>query len=58
MLLTMSEKIQESFVDKIQFLKRMGLPSEFGQLTIHLISNSYINGETIRLDAAIRMPPR
>jgi NAD(P)-dependent dehydrogenase (short-subunit alcohol dehydrogenase family) len=58
MLLGMPENVQESLVDKIQFPKRMGLPSEFGRLAIHIIENSYLNGETIRLDAAIRMPPK
>lgn len=58
MLLAMSENVQESLVDKIQFPKRMGSPSEFGRLAVHMIENSYINGETIRLDAAIRMPAK
>jgi NAD(P)-dependent dehydrogenase (short-subunit alcohol dehydrogenase family) len=55
MLLGMPENVQESLVDKIQFPKRMGSPSEFGRLAIHMIENSYINGETIRIDGAIRM---
>jgi NAD(P)-dependent dehydrogenase (short-subunit alcohol dehydrogenase family) len=58
MLLNMPENVQEALVANIQFPKRMGLPSEFGQLVIHLIENSYINAECIRLDAAIRMQPR
>ncbi|MGB0834984.1 MAG: 3-hydroxyacyl-CoA dehydrogenase [Psychrobium sp.] len=55
MLLGMPDNVQESLVANIQFPKRMGYPSEFGRLAIHMIENSYINGETIRLDAAIRM---
>ena len=58
MLLGMPKKVQESLVDKIQFPKRMGAPSEFGRLAVHIIENSYINGESIRLDGAIRMPPK
>jgi len=58
MLLAMPENVQESLVDKIQFPKRMGLPSEFGRLAVHMVENSYFNGETVRLDAAIRMPPK
>jgi len=58
MLLAMPENVQESLVDKIQFPKRMGLPSEFGRLVVHMVENSYFNGETVRLDAAIRMPPK
>lgn len=58
LLLGMPDNVQESLVSNIQFPKRMGYPSEFGQLAIHMIENSYINGETIRLDAAIRMPAK
>lgn len=58
MLLNMPQNVQDALVANIQFPKRMGLPSEFGQLVIHLIENSYINAECIRLDAAIRMQPR
>lgn len=58
MLLAMPENVQEALVSNIQFPKRMGLPREYGDLVVHLASNSYINGETIRLDGAIRMQPR
>ncbi|MGB1299252.1 MAG: 3-hydroxyacyl-CoA dehydrogenase [Psychrobium sp.] len=58
MLLGMPDNVQESLVANIQFPKRMGYPSEFGRLAIHMVENSYINGETIRLDAAIRMPAK
>jgi len=58
MLLAMPEKVQESLVNNIQFPKRMGLPSEFARLALHIIENAYINGETIRLDGGIRMPSR
>ena len=58
LLLGMPDKVQESLVDNIQFPKRMGLPKEFGDLVAHIASNAYINGETIRLDGAIRMQPR
>jgi NAD(P)-dependent dehydrogenase (short-subunit alcohol dehydrogenase family) len=58
MLLNMPQSVQDALVANIQFPKRMGLPSEFGQLVIHLIENAYINAECIRLDAAIRMQPR
>lgn len=58
LLLGMPENVQESLVANVQFPKRLGYPSEFGQLAIHMIENSYINGETTRLDAAIRMPAK
>jgi len=38
--------------------QRLGQPSEFGRLVRHIVENPMINGETIRLDGALRMPPR
>jgi len=58
MLLAMPEAVQQSLVNHVQFPKRLGLPEEFGRLVMHIIENSYLNGETIRLDGAIRMPPK
>lgn len=40
----------------IVFPKRFGKPSEYGQLAVFLLSHNYLNGETIRLDGAIRLP--
>jgi NAD(P)-dependent dehydrogenase (short-subunit alcohol dehydrogenase family) len=37
---------------------RLGRPEEFAFLAAHIVENAYLNGETIRLDAAIRMAPR
>ncbi|KAK6050947.1 hypothetical protein COOONC_11549 [Cooperia oncophora] len=36
---------------------RMGSPEEFGALVQHIIQNRYLNGEVIRLDGSLRMPP-
>lgn len=58
MLLNMPEKVQEGLVANIQFPKRLGLPEEYGKLAVHLSENAYINGETIRLDGALRMQPK
>ncbi len=33
-------------------------PAEYGALALHMIENGYLNGETIRLDGALRMPPK
>jgi len=55
MLLNMPASVQEGLVADIQFPKRLGLPSEYGALVTHLAENAYINGETIRLDGALRM---
>jgi 3-hydroxyacyl-CoA dehydrogenase / 3-hydroxy-2-methylbutyryl-CoA dehydrogenase len=43
---------------QIPFPNRLGEPAEFGALACHVIENSMLNGETIRLDGALRMPPR
>ena len=40
------------------FPKRLGLPDEFASLVLQLCENTYMNGETIRLDGGIRMPPK
>ncbi len=39
----------------VPFPSRLGKPDEFAKLVLHIIENSYINGEVIRLDGAIRM---
>jgi 3-hydroxyacyl-CoA dehydrogenase/3-hydroxy-2-methylbutyryl-CoA dehydrogenase len=44
--------------ESVPFPKRLGKPEEFAQLAEHLLVNPYINGETIRLDGAIRMAPK
>jgi NAD(P)-dependent dehydrogenase (short-subunit alcohol dehydrogenase family) len=48
-------KATEELVDTIPFPHRMGRPPEFAHLVQHLIENTYLNGEVIRLDGAIRM---
>ncbi len=42
----------------VPFPKRLGNPPEFGSLVMELVRNTYFNGQCIRLDGAIRMPPR
>lgn len=42
----------------VPFPKRLGKPEEFGSLVLELVRNSYFNGQTLRLDGAIRMPPK
>ena len=44
--------------ESVPFPKRVGVPEEFALLVEHLIINPYINGETIRLDGALRMAPK
>ena len=42
----------------IQFPKRLGRPEEFALLVDSIVRNPYLNGETIRLDGALRFPPK
>jgi 3-hydroxyacyl-CoA dehydrogenase / 3-hydroxy-2-methylbutyryl-CoA dehydrogenase len=42
----------------IPFPQRLGRPAEFAALALHVVENQMLNGETIRLDGALRMPPR
>lgn len=51
-------KVLEVLSASVPFPKRLGKPSEFGSLVMELVRNSYFNGQNIRLDGAIRMPPR
>ena len=48
--------VKESLIAITQFPKRLGFPAEFAQEVAHIVNCSYLNGETIRLDAGIRMP--
>jgi NAD(P)-dependent dehydrogenase (short-subunit alcohol dehydrogenase family) len=50
--------IRESLAKSIPHPARLGRPSEFAMLAAHIIENPMLNGETIRLDGAIRMSPR
>jgi NAD(P)-dependent dehydrogenase (short-subunit alcohol dehydrogenase family) len=58
LLAGLPEKAQEVLAQSIPFPKRLGRPEEFAQLALTMIENGYFNGETVRLDGAIRMPPR
>ena len=55
MLLGMPAEVQESLNKMVPFPTRMGKPSEYAALVRHIAENSYLNGEVIRLDGAIRM---
>lgn len=52
------EETKEAISKGIPFPSRMGNPNEFGFLVEHIIENPYLNGESIRLDGAVRMQPR
>ena len=50
--------IQESLAKSVPFPARLGRPAEYAALAQHIVENEMLNGETIRLDGALRMAPR
>jgi NAD(P)-dependent dehydrogenase (short-subunit alcohol dehydrogenase family) len=52
------EAVQESLAKSIPFPQRLGKPEEFAELACHIVTNTHLNGEVIRLDGALRMAPR
>ncbi|MFC8386333.1 SDR family NAD(P)-dependent oxidoreductase [Nocardia sp. NPDC057272] len=54
----LSDEARTSLAGQVPHPKRLGDPDEYAALVEHLVSNPMINGETIRLDGAIRMAPR
>jgi NAD(P)-dependent dehydrogenase (short-subunit alcohol dehydrogenase family) len=57
-MLSVPEQMKENLVKDIMFPKRMGRPEEFGLLVESIARNPYLNGENIRLDGALRFPPK
>ena len=58
LLAGLPEKAQQSLAAAVPFPKRLGRPEEYANLVLTMIETGYFNGETVRLDGAIRMPPR
>ncbi len=58
MLALLPEENRKALGAGIPFPQRLGRPSEYAQLACAILTNPYLNGETIRLDGALRMPPR
>jgi NAD(P)-dependent dehydrogenase (short-subunit alcohol dehydrogenase family) len=57
MLATMPEEVRTALGQAVPFPPRLGRPEEFASLVLHILGNVMLNGETIRLDGALRMPP-
>lgn len=57
-MLGVPPKVLEALAASVPFPKRLGKPDEFGSLVLELVRNTYFNGQNIRLDGGIRMPPR
>lgn len=58
MLATVSEEFRAGLATGIPFPQRLGRPEEYADLAVFLLEHDYINGETVRLDGALRMAPR
>ncbi len=54
----MPESVQQSLAASIPFPSRLGKPEEFADLVAYILGNTYLNGETIRLDGATRLAPK
>jgi len=52
------EEQRNALGQSVLFPKRLGQPAQYGELVAHIAQNSYLNGEVIRLDGGIRMPPK
>ena len=58
LLAGLPEDARRALGEQIPFPPRLGRPREFAELACHIAENPMLNGETIRLDGALRMPPR
>ena len=58
MLLGMPQEVQDALGKMVPFPSRLGKPAEYARLAQHIVENTMLNGETIRLDGAIRMQPK
>jgi NAD(P)-dependent dehydrogenase (short-subunit alcohol dehydrogenase family) len=58
MLFGLSQAAQDSLGAAVPFPQRLGAPAEYAALAVHIAENGYINGETIRIDGALRMAPK
>jgi NAD(P)-dependent dehydrogenase (short-subunit alcohol dehydrogenase family) len=55
MMAGMSEEVQASLAAQVPFPPRLGRPDEYAALVEHILENTMLNGEVIRLDGALRM---
>ena len=58
LLAALPEESRKALGESIPFPPRLGQPAEYAQLVCHIAENGMLNGETIRLDGALRMPPK
>jgi NAD(P)-dependent dehydrogenase (short-subunit alcohol dehydrogenase family) len=58
LLAALPEENRKALGESVPFPSRLGRPEEYARLACHVAENSMLNGETIRLDGALRMPPK
>jgi NAD(P)-dependent dehydrogenase (short-subunit alcohol dehydrogenase family) len=58
MLFTMPKEVQDALAAGVPFPSRLGTPADFAKLVHQIVTNEMLNGEVIRLDGAIRLPPK
>ena len=58
LLMGLNEEARKSLGAQVPHPARLGDPAEYAALAVHIVENAMLNGETIRLDGAIRMAPR
>ena len=58
MMESLPAEVQESLGKSVPFPPRLGRPDEFAQLAAHIVENEMLNGESIRLDGAVRLAPK
>jgi NAD(P)-dependent dehydrogenase (short-subunit alcohol dehydrogenase family) len=58
LLAALPEEARQKLGAGVPFPQRLGAPAEYAQLACHIVENRMLNGEVIRLDGALRMPPR
>jgi NAD(P)-dependent dehydrogenase (short-subunit alcohol dehydrogenase family) len=58
LLAMLPDEQRDALGQSVLFPKRLGNPVQYGQLVVQMARNSYLNGEVIRLDGGIRMPPK
>jgi NAD(P)-dependent dehydrogenase (short-subunit alcohol dehydrogenase family) len=58
LLAGLNAEMREALAANVPFPKRLGVPQDFAKLVVAIIDNGYLNGETIRMDGALRMAPR
>jgi len=57
MLYGLPEDVQKALGESVPFPSRLGDPAEYAKLAMHMVDNVMLNGEVVRLDGALRMPP-